>query len=180
VTDAEKARKIFQEAGLILPSIPKELAERLKEQDNWLFSTREISMSPYNLQHYVCEVNVEDYVILSHSGHGVNSYAIQYYLVYKTLRMFLQLGWGGVYMDAKADATKIHKCFSLADEIIPTIVQNAGGILASDRLTIVGSDFYGSYWSQRAGNRRDGAEGAKDRALVLVEALHWLQGGTEQ
>ena len=45
--------------------------------------------------------------MLSHSGHGVNSYAIHYYLVQRPLRMFLQLGWGGVYDDAKEDAAKI-------------------------------------------------------------------------
>src|SRR6266568_8303182 len=124
MADAEKARKLFQEAGLTFPIIPEDLAEQLKEQAKWLFSTREISTWPYNLQHYVGEANEEDYVILSHSGHGVNSYAIQYYLVYKTLRMFLHLGWGGAYMDAKADATKIYESFALANEIIP-MVQDA-------------------------------------------------------
>jgi hypothetical protein len=35
--------------------------------------------------------------------------------------VFLHLGWDGVYIDAKADATKIHDCFSLANEIIPAV-----------------------------------------------------------
>jgi hypothetical protein len=96
MADAEEARKLFQKAGLTFPSIPEELVPRLKEQDKWLFSTREISISPYSLEHYVGEMNVADYVILSHPGHCVNSWAIQYYLVYKALRMFLHLGWGGL------------------------------------------------------------------------------------
>ena len=180
MADAQKARSLFQEAGLTFPSIPEELAERLKEQGKWLFSTREISISPYNLQHYLCEVNVEDYVILSHSGHGVNSYAIQYYLVYKALRMFLHLGCG-VYMDAKVDATKIHDCFSLANKIILT-VQNVEEFcrapgLSGDRLTIVGSDFYRSYWSRPGGNRQDGPEGSEGPAVMLAEALRSLQSG---
>jgi len=174
MADAEKARKLFQEAGLTFPNIPEDLAEQLKEQDKWLFSTREISTWPYNLQHYVGEVNEEDYVILSHSGHGVNSYAIQYYLVYKTLRMFLHLGWGGAYMDDKADATKIGECFSLADEILLT-TRNVDKVPACDRMTIVGSDFYGSYWSLPQENRRDGPEGSNGPAAVLAQALRWLQ-----
>jgi hypothetical protein len=176
MADIEKARTLFEEAGLAFPNVPKELAARLKERDKWLFSTREISISPYNLQHYVCELNEEDYAILSHSGHGVNSYAIQYYLVYKALRMFLHLGWGGAYMDAKADATQIHDCFALASEII-TIMQNAGRIVEGDRLTIVGSDFYGSYCSLPGENRRDSPEGSKAPAVVLAEAIGRLQSG---
>ena len=41
--------------------------------------------------------------------------------VQDALRVFLHLGWDGVYIDAKADATKIHDCFSLANEIIPAV-----------------------------------------------------------
>jgi len=121
MNDIEKAKQLFREAGLAFPTIPEELAARLKKHGKWLFATREIDISPYNLQHYVSEVDethVEDYAVLSHSGHGVNSYALQYYLVYGPLRMFLHLGWGGVYMDAEAAAAKIRDCFSLAAEVI--------------------------------------------------------------
>jgi hypothetical protein len=81
MSDLEKARRLFQMAGLAFPEIPKELAVRLKERGEWLFSTREIEVSPYDLQHYIDEsygTLVEDYAILSHPGHGVNSYATQY------------------------------------------------------------------------------------------------------
>jgi len=193
MTDIEKARTLFQDAGLAFPTIPEELAARLREQGDrrlamrnnigdlygpsWLFSTREIDMSPYNLQQYVREAGrgpVDDYVILSHSGHGVNSYALQYYLVYKALRMFLHLGWGGVYMDAEADAIKIRDCFSLSDEIITTL-QDVVKIPVGDRLTIVGSDSYGSYWSLPGENRHHGPEGTNGPAVVLTDALHWLR-----
>ena len=91
----EKARRLFQEVGLALPEIPEELAAGLKEQGKWLFSTRDLEMSPYNLDHYVQEGDQAPaaYVVLAHSGHGVNSYAIQYYLVSGPLRLFLHLGW---------------------------------------------------------------------------------------
>jgi len=82
MTDIEKARQLFRDAGLDFPTIPKELAAQLKERGRWFFSSRQIDMSPYNLEHYVHEVEraeVKDYAVLSHSGHGVNSYAIQYY-----------------------------------------------------------------------------------------------------
>lgn len=180
--DAEKARRLFQEAGLTFPNIPAELAVRLKERGKWVFSTREIQMSPYNLQHYACEFDrndVEDYVILSHSGHGVNSYALQYYVVYGVLRMFLHLGWGGVYMDAEADAKKIRECFSLADEIIHA-VHDPGRVPADLPLMIVGSDFYGCCWllGQNRRELRKSMDHSKAPAVVLTEVLQSLSRPT--
>ena len=169
----DTAKTLFRDEGLVFPAIPDELAAELKEQSRWLFSTRKIDISPYNLDHYVDEVDgidVEDYAVLSHSGHGANSYAIQYYLVHGSLRMFLHLGWGGVYSDADADVGKIRRCFSLADQIVPA----ASKLGKDDRLTIVASDFYGSHWSAPKQSRQNERSGANGPAEVLAEALHWL------
>lgn len=176
MTDIEKARHLFQEAGLAFPTIPDALAARLEEQDEWIFSTRAIEISPYNLQHFVDEVegsHVDDYVVLSHSGHGFKSYAIQYYLVFGPLCLFLHLGWGGVYMDADAAVARIRECFSLADQIVPSAM-TLGRLGPGPRLTIVGSDFYGSHWS--APDRHEEREGSNGPAEVLAEVLHWLAG----
>jgi hypothetical protein len=176
MTDLEKARHLFQEAGLTLPTVPEKLAAGLKERGKWLFSTRELEMWPYNLQHYVHERDGTrgDYAVLSHSGHGVNSYAIQYYLVYGPLRMFLHLGWGGIYMDTDAAASKIRECFSLADEIVPAAVK-VESLVAGEHLTIVGSDFYGSYWSAPGHGRRKETRNDKDPVEVLTEVIRWLK-----
>ena len=173
----EKARRVFQEAGLAFPMIPDVLAVRLEEKGDWLFSTRKIDMSPYSLQHYVHEVDEvqrEDYALLSHTGHGVNSYALQYYLVHDSLRIFLHLGWGGVYMNAQAAAAQIRECFSLVDEIV-LAAKAVGRVATGDRLTIVASDLYGSYWSPSGEAPREKALDEKRPAAVLTEALHWLR-----
>ncbi len=172
----EKARHLFQEAGLAFPKVPDELAAGLKEQGKWLFSTRELKMSPYNLQDYVQESDQAPaaYVVVAHSGHGINSYAIQYYLVSGPLRLFLHLGWGGVYMDAEAAASKIRECFSLADEIVPTAM-TSDKFAANERLIIVGSDFYGSYWSAPGQTRQKERRGEQGPAEVLIEVLRWLK-----
>ncbi|HEV3142525.1 MAG TPA: hypothetical protein VGZ47_01420 [Gemmataceae bacterium] len=176
MTDIEKARHLFQEAGLAFPTIPQGLAAGLKEQGKWLFSTRELKMSPYNLHYYVHEGDGApgEYTVLCHSGHGVNSYAIQYYLLYGPLRMFLHLGWGGVYMDAEAAASKIRECFSLADKIAPAAISVAH-LGDAGRLVIVGSDFYGSYWSAPGQSCQKERTGSNVPAEVLAEALHWLK-----
>lgn len=176
MTDLEKARHLFHDAGLSFPTVPEELAVGLKERGKWLFSTRELTMSPYNLQAYTaeCDDAPASYVVLGHSGHGANSYAIQYYLVSGPLRLFLHLGWGGVYMDADAAVSEIRECFALADEIVPTAMR-AEKLAAGDRLTIVGSDFYGSYWSAPGQGRQKESGDEKRPAEVLTEVLHWLK-----
>ncbi len=126
MSDIEKVRHLFEEAGLKFPNIPPELAAALKERGKWRFSTFELEKSPYNLQHYVQSTgkNTQSYVVLAHSGHGVNSYAIQYYLVTGPLRLFLHLSRGGVYMDRKAAISQIRECFSLADEILTVAMKS--------------------------------------------------------
>jgi len=177
MSDIEKAKQLFANSGLAFPTIPVELAVKLKEQGPWLFSTCALKMSPYNLHHYVHELDAasdEEYAVLCHSGHGANSYAIQFYLVYGPLRSFLHLGWGGVYMDADAAASGIGKCFSLADEIL-SAVMTVGKLGACEPLTIVGSDFYGSYWSAPGQSRQEESTVAQSPAEVLAQALDWLK-----
>jgi hypothetical protein len=36
---------------------------------------------------------------LGHNGHGVNSWAMHYYLVQPALAILLQIAWGGIYTD---------------------------------------------------------------------------------
>jgi hypothetical protein len=181
-SDLAKARQVFRDEGLSFPTIPEELAAQLKELGPWLFSTRPIGVTPYNLEYYVHEAErtrVKDYALLCHDGHGINSYAIHYYLVQSSLRMFLQLGWGGVYTDAKAAAALIRDCFSAADQIV-TEVQEVGRSLAGERLTIVVSQFYGSYWLQPGEDRRREDADREDfldlKPLeALTEVLGWLK-----
>jgi hypothetical protein len=97
VTDLDEARRLFHNAGLAFPTIPFPLASRLRKHGPWLFSTRKLGVSPYFLSHYIDEARSDDYSVLSHSGHGANSYAIQYYLVHGGLAAFLHLAWGGIY-----------------------------------------------------------------------------------
>lgn len=177
MTACDKAKHLFQEAGLAFPTIPNEFASRLTEKGNWLFSTRHIDVSPYDLRSFVEEVEtngVEDYAILAHSGHGVNSYAIQYYLVRGFLRMFLLLGWGGVYMDRQESTAQVRDCFSLADEIVAA-APFTKRLQPGRTLTIVATDFYGSYWLQPGERHMTEERPDKSPTDVLREALSWLK-----
>lgn len=173
-TDLEKAKSRFEEAGLAFPTIPPDLAARLKEQEPWVFSTRTLNVWPYDLDHYVREPRSDDYAILSHSGHGGNSYAIHYYLLFGGLAMFLQLAWGGCYMDNDQASASIARCFSLADKIVvatqPKLLPGT-----SQCLTIVASDFHGSYWV-RPGDTLSTRERKRELRPIqaLAQAHDWL------
>ncbi|MBX3379061.1 MAG: hypothetical protein KF805_03120 [Phycisphaeraceae bacterium] len=175
-TDLEKARARFQEAGLAFPTMPPNLAARPKEQEPWVFSTRTLNVWPYDLDHYVREPRSEDYAILSHSGHGGNSYAIHYYLQFGGLAMFLQLAWGGCYMDNDQASASIARCFSLADKIVgathPKLLPGT-----SQCLTIVASDFHGSYWVRPGDNLSMHEHQIELRPMqALAQAHDWLTG----
>ncbi len=175
-SDLEIAKKLFQDNGLAFPMIPEKLAADLKEQEKWVFSTRKIQVSPYFLQKYVNELDendAKDYVILSHAGRGTNSYAIQYYLVHGNLKMFLHLGWGGVYMNAKNAAAQIQACFTLADKIV-LAAQSSEKLQKGSELKIVCSDFYGSYWSAPKIEAKNEDASSRKPEDVLTEAFHWL------
>jgi hypothetical protein len=177
LADLEKARKLFCEAGLSFPKIPESFAAQFKELDNWLFSTREISTSPYLLNYYVAEFDrtqIKDYVVLAHTGHGVNSYALQYYVVCANLGMFLHLGWGGVYAEPEADKAVIRESFSLADKIL-LAAETVGRFKNNGRMKIVACDFDDSHWSP-PGNQlaKKESDSSKRPAEVLADALHWL------
>ena len=75
----EKARGLFEAAGLAFLAVPEVLSALLVERDEWVFSTQPLRVSPYSLD--VCiegdeEASTGDYAILAHSGHGRNSHAI--------------------------------------------------------------------------------------------------------
>jgi len=177
MTGIEIARATFTESGLHFPAIPGPLAARLEEKGAWLFSTRDVPVYPYFLAHYQEELQrtgLQDYVILAHSGHSFNSYAIQYYVVYGAVRILLHHGWGGAYMDYEATTLRANECLRRVDRILAT----ADAHPWSDSLgplTVVASDFYGSTYTL-PGEPVPGLDDDKPGPDVALElAISWLE-----
>ena len=172
-------KRLFTEAGLILPPIPASLAPQLQERRDWCFSTRLLILSPYAFEEYVREgirPEVPDSLVLAHAGHGVNSYALHYYLARHPLCVFLQLAWGGAYDDAAAKE-RVNRCFDLAHKLVAAFDQagQAGRVQPRARFIVVASDFYGGYWT-KAGEKppeRFGEDPAQPVEAILTEAMEW-------
>ena len=121
---ARQLRERLVEWGLCMPYIPAGLSATLTAMGKGCFATRSIEMSPYNIDHYVAEWSERppmDYAIVAHAGHGLNSWALHYYLSMGPLTLLLQLGWGGLYTDGDTEAKEIATAFELAGHIIEHI-----------------------------------------------------------
>lgn len=124
-----EARVLFERHGLALPPVPTALQGKLRRLAPWCYATREISparmyaFGPY-AQDVVAEV-VDDYAALSHWGHGVNSYSLNYALVYKFLALFVQVGWGGIYMDKQHQTAKANTWFGTCAHIVDAVEADA-------------------------------------------------------
>ena len=184
----EKAKKLFQEANLAFPWIPPELASQLRELYSWRYGTRSFRMSPYNIDAFIKEAQlgvVDDYVVLAQAGHGANSWALHYFILYGPLYLFLQLSWGGAYCDAEHDRNEIRRCFGLADKIVRTIDEALHSPMDSSLyknfidiwIRVYGSAFYGSRWSNSEEEVGKAAEGERDKSPyeVLSEVLEWVR-----
>jgi hypothetical protein len=77
-------------------------------------------------------------------------------------------------MDAAEATSRIRDCFSLADEIVLAAL-TSGKFAPGERLTIVGSNFYGSYWSAPQQSRREKRTDDRSPSEVLTEVLQWLK-----
>jgi hypothetical protein len=100
-----------------------------------------------------------------------------YYIVFGPVHMFLQLEWGGIYIDKDAAAAKIRDCFLLAYQIISA---SKAVFKVSNRIIIVCSDFHGNYLEIPDQDPQMEKSHIRDPAEVLNQALQWLRSNVEK
>lgn len=175
-----KAARTLKKAGIRLPVIPAHLAPHLMELRDWTWSTRSLHAWPYTIRPFVQESFRSpwgDYALVSHDGHGVNSWALCYYTVVGRLRMFLQLAWGGAFEDAQHNRSEIREVFDLADELLNATTETVTDV-ARPTLLVVCQYPGGSAWMANP----DPAEFKKrftsaTPQQTLRAALSWLSEG---
>src|SRR5262245_3793901 len=155
----------FTKAGLALPPIPQPLLGRLRRQSDWCWSTRPIDgfdmymffQIDHDGRRFLIDVlcdRVEDYAAVSHAGHGLNSYAINFHLVYGPLAVLMQVGWGRGYRDYEHAALEPAGYWSQIAEMLDTPPGPRSE--SQQRLTVVYSDFrpfWGCGWTTRLSNK---------------------------
>ena len=152
----QEARYLFAQAGLPFPLVPAEMRPAFAKIKDWVYGTRSNVPWLYEIRQYVLEVATEpvaDYLLLGHAGHGIQSWAMHYYLVRGPLALFLQIAWGGAYMEEKEAAREISLRFAQAEELIQAVAvaQRKGSFQPDERLVVVFTEFYDSYWTRITG-----------------------------
>lgn len=150
-TGLEHARDVFKGARLPIPPIPARFERAIREIHPWCFSTRKIDgMGMYFFDEHLKEPfrrSTRPYVAFSHAGHGVNSYAVTYHLLFGKLALFVQHPFGGIYSDARRDRSGIRalfrRCAALAAAVDRARAQ--GHLRKAGRLVVVESVMRWSY-----------------------------------
>jgi hypothetical protein len=176
-SDIAEARALFAGAGLPFPYVPPDMEGAFRKRDRWCYSTREVARWPYEIGAYAGEArtDVPDYALLAHAGHGVNSYAIHYFLVRGPLGLFVQSPWGGVYMIADDAVATMREYFDLAGALVKAAEDALSPSPAADRLVVFVSDFYGSWWAEPGVAPPTGERFKGKGRVVLRDALEWVR-----
>jgi hypothetical protein len=136
--------RTLQSWGMPAPPAPVALRPALQICQPKCWATRPIyGMSMYRFQIREAEQflagTAPDYLALSHAGHGVNSYAITYHLVYRGLGLFVQEGWGGIYADRQTDTASVADMFRRCQDVVDRWEAYAGDGQPPRRLLCVES-----------------------------------------
>jgi hypothetical protein len=154
---------LFEGEGLPSPPVPARLAASMRPCSGAWFATRPVEIAPYNLEHFLHEVEADpampDYALAGFDGYGVNSWAAHCYVVSGAAALFIQLPWGGAYLEPEPAKTDIADLFGWADGLqsqLQTAVQR-GKIPAGWRLQVSASLFGQSGWRWLVAGRDNSA-----------------------
>ena len=189
-TPLDQAKALFASEGLPFPPLPEALAQRLQPQGQYLFATQALSASPYTLEHYSMALRDtpirEDFALIGFDGYGMNSWALHYFLVQPGIALFVQLPWGGAYLDADAARSTITDTWQWSQNMQASLARalREGLLPAHWRMLIVLSEFTESGWawlpSPPPGADQFTWQAAGDVRLAAGNALLELIDGTTQ
>ena len=143
---------LFGAALLQVPPVPVHLAVALKPEGPTLLATRALQETPYDMDHYLLEFEANPglpaYAVVGFDGHGINSWAVHYYLVDDGLALFMQLPWGGVYLDAEPARAEIADMFDWAARLQAkvSLAHEQRRIAVGQRLQVAASRFTQAGW----------------------------------
>lgn len=192
---ASPAESLFQAENLPFPPVPAALVAGLLPCGPTVFATRTFDDSPYHLDRFLHEAErgmaMADYALVGFDGHGINSWAVHYYLVCGALALFIQLPWGGAYSSTESARREIAHLLEWA-ALMQRQVQEAQAqrrIPQGWRLVIVVSRYTVSGWrwqapdevrgQSRAWNPPDGMTVRITQVLAGVLAGRLMAGDTD-
>ena len=186
--DYARLEGLLGELGLRMPPMPEMAEARLKEREEWWFSTRTFKESPENLMHYVRKAiggASPDYVLLARTGQEPDGTVLHYYLLQGPLQLFVRIAWSAAGSDPAG--AQIRTCLDLAHELVAAVpgALHRGLLRRSGRITVVATDDGESFWEAAAAVGERPQEGSPTRrnsknppkpSEILAEAIRWCRG----
>jgi hypothetical protein len=129
-----------------MPPVPRRLRPRLREVERWVYSSRDLPGSPYEIGECIDDAvstDVGDYVVVAHAGHGINSWGLHYFLVYSSLLLFVRVAWGGVYTDAARATATANAAFKACRTIVEAAAKVEGQGKPRMRILVCADEFMG-------------------------------------
>lgn len=129
-------------AELAAPPVPDVFRSRMRGRGPWCWATRDIEPgSMYNRRPFIVELltgEAEAYAAMSHAGHGINSYTLNYTVVHEDLALLVQSPWGGAYMDSAETAREWAQLMDRCAALIDTFqLARREDRLAAERLVVI-------------------------------------------
>ncbi|PIE00675.1 MAG: hypothetical protein CSA81_13565 [Acidobacteria bacterium] len=137
--------RTFMKAGVQPPPVPKCLRQKMYRQEEWCWTTMDVNpFSMYEVDlNYMLELQsprLDEYLAVSHAGHGINSYGLQLALVYGPLVIFVQNAFGGAYHGSNA-IKSIKETYSYITNILELLPEDVQSQFYSERLVVLWSGF---------------------------------------
>jgi hypothetical protein len=179
---------LFERERLPFPPVPKHLAASLQQQGQAWFSTSLLQATPYDMDHFLAEIEddsgLPEYAVVGFDGHGTNSWAAHYYLVSDAVALFIQLPWGGAYLDVEPARAEIADLFGWAAELQSKLQIAHERRLIPDgwRLQVAASRFGQAGWRWLAAGRDNAAlpwNSPGGMKATIQQALDDILGGKQ-
>jgi hypothetical protein len=171
-TALEDAFVRYQENGLRLPPVPRDLVDELDEFADWRWGSEDLNLEDRDgFVDAARQAGGERVVAFGHVGHGVSSWWLCYLLKLDALAVYVRLAYGGVYEDAAAVVPEINEVSAALEELIPAAeaAKKAGRFRGGHRLIVVVDDKQAGFWEVAGGP--DGRQRSRD---PLGDAMGFL------
>jgi hypothetical protein len=138
----EDMKRLFAAADLGVPPVPEALRPDVREVRPWTYATFDVAASDLyefdsGLQALLGQRDNDSFAV-GHVGHGVNSYAIGYQVVWGPFIVALQLAWGGAYMDREETTDAVRRSFEAVGSLLSV---HPPSHVADGHLVVVSADF---------------------------------------
>lgn len=162
VSVLEAAFLQYDENGLRLPPVPRELIPELDEFSEWTWGSEPLNLEDLNgFLEDVRQPGGDAEVAFGHVGHGVSSYWLCYRLKLDALAVFVRQGYGGTYNDNEAALPVINAVAAALESLIPAAeaAKKAGRFQTGHRLIVVVDELQSSFWEIAGSGGKQHASG---------------------